>query len=293
MAADPETPRSDQPRDDLGRFTPTSTEEEQQVEEAPVAEETPGEEQARLYAGRYKTLEELEAAHESLNRKIGEQGAELGQYRQQQQEQPAPQYDLSGAEDAVLENPAVAPQLLNTAYAQGDTIAYERTLRAWAEVDAVSANRYEAQRIAYESQQQIQPQLQKIDAYESRNALEQNLGNVLSKHEDAAHVLASLDPTVHEIPRLITAGIQSPDPGLQADAGDALYQHAKGLNGATASAAATQAAAEHQQQARTAKTQAAVASSSTAPASVGTGQKSFEEQFLADILEPSPFGSRI
>src|SRR4051812_18493311 len=85
---DPETPGRE--RDENGRFVAAT------AEETPA--ETPAETEQRLLAGKYKSPEDLERAYQEAERRLGEQGNELGQYRayleqmqaaQQQQAQQA------------------------------------------------------------------------------------------------------------------------------------------------------------------------------------------------------------
>jgi hypothetical protein len=92
-AVEAEPVAEDRPRNPDGTFAAKAEPEpEPDPEDLPIAAETPEE---RLYADRFKTDAELERAYKELQSKFGEQGNELGQYRQWYEQQQAQQRPAS------------------------------------------------------------------------------------------------------------------------------------------------------------------------------------------------------
>lgn len=149
---------TDRPRDEHGRFTSQQQETEQQ-------------EQERLYAGKYKTVEEMEAAYAHLNQMTGRQSAELGELRSLvesipetiQQQQAHQQHSSIDVEALMLEDPAAAAYV---AYENGDGIGLQRALAHWNELapgaPAVWVQQMQA-REAYETRiQELEARLDQV-----------------------------------------------------------------------------------------------------------------------------------
>ncbi len=174
-----------------------ATEEPAVVEETPaevVAEEVPAEERPRtadgtfaakeveetpaekLYAGKYKTPDELERAYQELQSLAGRQGSEVAELRQAFEARlsqiderlatpVAPPVQITS--DLIETNPAYAAQL---AYEQDNGTAFQIAFQAWKEEDPFSAS-------TWASGKQTETQLAEIRAeYETKlNGLQSQL----------------------------------------------------------------------------------------------------------------------
>lgn len=169
-------PVEEQPRDDQGRFASKQEEEAAAAaEETPpedetaaevVAEETPGEDPAvAAYLAKYGgDVNKAIQAAVSAQRKLGEQGTELGERRQQAAEyeqviaelnaikaqlaqpQPQPMPDqatVDWVDEQIAINPAVAPQYAVQALQAGQTLLYDRIMRQWYDHDAYAATNFQ------------------------------------------------------------------------------------------------------------------------------------------------------
>lgn len=147
-----EAPEVEQPRSENGQF---ATVDEPVVEE--TFEETVGEtvdepvEEPVLYAGKYKTPEDLAAAYKNLESKLGEQSQQVAEAKklademaaireQLSYQQPAqPTYDPNEVSDWFDENPTQIPQVAQQAIANGDHTLYQMAIQKWHEHNPVQA----------------------------------------------------------------------------------------------------------------------------------------------------------
>jgi hypothetical protein len=261
---------------------------------ASAAEETPEETPAPLLAGKYKTAEALEEAYKNLEREKGRLAQELGEARKQPE--PEQQYDLSGIDDSIADNPQLAAQAAWVAKQQGDQLTYERIVQAWGEQDPFGAARFDARVAAWESNQetlrQVQPQIETAAQHAQQTELESALGIVAGRHEDFAAVVGSLDDErLAQIiqggfPQEVLAGLTGPQASKEA-VFETLYRWVKAEQTDLLSQASAQANAQAETAAREQKQQAAVANATSPPASEGTGDQELDE-FYKFMREPSP-----
>ena len=259
--------------DDTAEETPAPEEGTPEVtEEAPAQEGPPRDEETgrfisqeqedeRLYAGKYKSPEDLEKAHYELYDLLARQSAELGQARQQDQPQQ-PVFDDDDFEQMVEARPDMAAQY---AVQQGNAIRYEQAIREWAAVDPLGATRYDSQmreaqlydKIVSEIAPVVKPMYQSHDEAITSSAINQlrveypDFDTLQPQMMQAANLLGE------RVIQSITDG--TPEERLGTFRG--LYLMAKGMGGNPPPQQATPAAPVFQDPAA-AKIQAAVASGS-------------------------------
>jgi hypothetical protein len=140
---------------------------EETAEERPL--ETEAEQQERLYAGKYRTVEEMEAAFEHQQMLAGRQGTEVGELRQQLSElvealnRPALP-SLNNLDEVFAENPFLAAE--RTLQAQ-DWSAHDRVIRQWEEIDPAQVGLYRQNKMI--EQQALQAR-QEVEAFRNQPA---------------------------------------------------------------------------------------------------------------------------
>jgi hypothetical protein len=254
----------------------------------------PAEPEAPLLAGKYRTPEALEEAYKNLEREKGRLAQELGDARRVEPEPP--QYDLSGVDESIADNPQLAAQYAWAAKQQGDQLTYERIVQAWGEQDPFGAARFDARVAAWETNQetlrQVQPQIETAAAHAQQTELATALESVAGRHEDFATVVGSLDDTrLAEIiqggfPKEVLAGLTGPQANKEA-VFETLYRWVKAEQTDLLHQATAHANAQAETAAREQKQQAAVANATSPPASEGTGDKELDD-FYKFMIEPSP-----
>lgn len=141
----------EQPRSENGQFA--AVEEEAAGE---TTDETVGEivDEPVLYAGTYKTAQELERAHEELKSAFNRRDKEISEARAVEKElaaireqlsyqQPAqPSYDPNEVSDWFDDNPTQIPQVAQQAIANGDHTLYQMALQKWHELDPMQATEF-------------------------------------------------------------------------------------------------------------------------------------------------------
>lgn len=205
-------------------------------DEGPAEQPTP-----QLWAGKYKTAEDLEKAYSELQSKLGEQGSELGQEVQrlrdelgqirQQQAAPSPQptaaFDEDTYEDLLDENPQQA-----LAYAQqaGDSYRAAAALKAWFDVDAYSATEW---RLAQERQVQAAQFQQQTARYEQEvgnQQLTRAFASVKAQHQDFDALEAKMSEVANLRPDLIER-LAQPGEQNKEQVIESLYYIARGMMG--------------------------------------------------------------
>ena len=269
------------PRDDLGRFAAES----QETEEPTEAE--------KLFAGKYKSVEDLERAYQEAASKLGEQGNELGELRKLIDERlPAVDDEEDWAEPVFT--PQAAGQMQNlleagryqeaAVYAaqSGNNLLYDQVLEAWFEEQPRAAANFDTnlklQAMEARWQQQRQPEVQARVQSEADKAW----NNVAKRFSDL--------PGLAD--KVIEAGQRYPDVlrVLQTDSGiegkeraiEALYKIAKADSLDTLSQASQEAAQVAADEARRDKADSVVASASNAKREA---PKTNVERFKQAILD--------
>lgn len=194
----PETPEAPAPperqRDESGRFVAAAQEEPQ-----PEAE-TPQEQAERVYAGKFRSVEDLERGKVAADEHIQRLEGELRELRQALT--PQPQAPQPGDIDAMEE-----PQLVYTAVQAargGDEFTYQRAWTALNDVNPYAAADLHARRIAYESQQQLMPSIQRSEEQIRANRIGQAYAEITAAYPDAGQLTQQMLDLIQERPALIT-----------------------------------------------------------------------------------------
>lgn len=257
-----------------------------------VVEETPA-----LLAGKYESPAQLEAAYLEAQKKIGEQGNELGSLRQlssevealREQLAPAPQlsYDPGSVDEYIAENPQQIPALAQQALEANDGYLYPRAMAAWSELDPVGAMDFHARAVSRAEMAQLRaemaPALQGMQQAQVRNEFADAFEAKTREHPDFAQVMNAVTPeTIAGFPPEVIAALQTGDAESKSRVLETLYRWTKSEQAGNVTEAATQVALQTQQDGRTARQEAAVATTSTSQArEVTTGIDAFREQFQA------------
>lgn len=260
-------------------FTVTEAQPEVEAQDGPLRDPETGQftTEEKLYAGRYKTVEELERAVEEKEQFIQRQANDVGTLRQemrellQAQQQPLPaQPSLpSNFEDLIDEDPAEAAE---RAYSAGDQEALGQVFRAWNEV-------YPGAPRLWVQNKQLQEQIADVQQTFGRTASESAYQAFARTHPDVDQHAESMSEIAQSYP-FLTEQLKSGDAKAQTEVLDFLYTKAtaqtQARNADTLARAQTAADAERQEQIRQAKETAAVASAAKAPAEkkpLNEGQK--------------------
>lgn len=222
-------------------------------------------EQERLYAGRYKTVEELEAAVVEKEAFISRQGTDVGSLRselqemrrsleQRQAEQSAPAQPLPHNWDSMLdENPAQAVEI---AYKADNQQAMSEALQAWNEL-APGAPQLWVQN------KQMEEQLLDLRESVGKQTSNSAYAEFSRTHPDVEQYAQEMGEIAKQAPYL-TELLQNGDPRAQTEVLDFLYTKAstekRARNADTLAKAQTEADAEKKATSRQQKENAAVAS---------------------------------
>lgn len=268
-----------------------------EVEEMPRAEETPQEsaatdgrprdeqtgqfiskeeaaerEQERLYAGRYKTVEELERAVEEKEAFIARQGTDVGslrnelqslrsllEQRQTEQAPATPQQLPANWENMLDEDPAAAVEY---AYDADNQAALRDALKAWDEISPGAPRLWVANK-------QMAEQLSELTQNIGQQSASTAYGEFLRTHPDVEQYAGEMAEEAKKSPHL-TGLLESGDPQAQLEVLDFLYTKAsskvQARNADTLATAQQAADAERVATVRQQKEQAAVASATQTPA---------------------------
>ena len=253
--------------------------------EAPV--ERPRDEQGRFAPGEDNVLEKRLKDKDEY---IGRITNELGELRKlvEQVAQPVDKQDFSRIDEDIVENLELAPQIAARAFQQGDSIAYEKAIRAWGEVDPFGALRFEQQLAAHNMQQQLlaqtAPASEQLAAYNQQRQIEQVTLQVSARIPDFQEVMSTVDPERDPVPVGLLDGLQNP--ATAEGSLEAFYYWAKGRMTTNSSKASERVIAERAEEQHQQKTAAAVASVSAAPVTVGTDDEL--EALYNAFRAPSP-----
>lgn len=190
----------------------------------------------QLLAGKFKTPEELANAYQQLEQRLGEQGAELGQYRQlveqaqQPQPEPPPQTDddLARFDTWAEENPVQAAQ-----YAlQTSPQLYERVMDNWYDLDPKTASRFERGLENAAIQQQLQQTygqpLQHVREQRQQEQILEAFAEVQTRYPDINDYAQQLQQAFETYPHLLQP-LQTGAPHDRVRAIEAAYLVARGL----------------------------------------------------------------
>jgi hypothetical protein len=248
-----EAPTEERPRDEKGRVLPK--------------EETPEEPQydpaVQDYLAKYGgDPEKALAAAVEAQRKIGEQGSELGELRrlieeripEQQEEQPS--YDQDALAEWFETNPTRIPQVASQAAQQygSSNPLYISAITAWREIDEVGATAFNNEVIKNELRTELQGATPTSQPWESTAA------QFAQSHPDFQNYAPQMQEIAKEYEAVVQNTLQDGTPEAQLQVLKFLYQEARGRQADTLTATKTQVAQEAQEGADRAIQDAQVAS---------------------------------
>lgn len=255
---------------------PETTEEAPQAETDPdPGDVTPEAEQPVKFAGKYDTVEQLEQAYKEAQSLIGRQGNEVSELRRLSEQfeelkgqitQPAaPVYDPSNLEDFFTENPHQIPAYAEQALLSGDGALYGAALKAWSEFDSVGANDFHTRKLNDARDARLEAELAPLrmqaQAQQTTAQFQLAYEQLAESRADFNQVMSSItEDQMQGFPRTVLAGLQSNDPQARIEVLDTLYWTMKGRQAGNLTVAASQAVAEQQQEAQSARREATVAS---------------------------------
>lgn len=258
--AEEEAPEGRQ-RDEKGRFVAAEPEETQ--------EETPAE---KLYAGKYKSIEELERAYSEAEKKIGSQGSEMSELRKAVEElresfeeddddYQEPVYDTDTLRTWFDENPSQIPSVAITAHQQGNINLRNQALAAWEDLDPVSARHYEREFLKDELRREQQQVVQSQSEMRSLSA--QVAREFAQSHPDMDALAPAMREIAAEYPQMARI-LQTNDRSAQLEYLDFLYTKARGRQADTLTQATKEVEARQTEEVDRAIADAQVASAKTA-----------------------------
>lgn len=260
----------------------------------PVAEERP------LLAGKYKSVEDLEAAHQELQKKLGELGNEVGELRplreqfnefqtqwQQQQQQPQPitQDAVNYVDELVQSSPQSAAAW---AAQSGQPWLYDRVIRQWAEYDPIAAGRYDTHMQLQQAQtqlaQQFAPQMQSAAELADQQKTSAALNAVVAKYPDFASVADKVPQLVEQRPHWAQA-LASQNVQERTSVLEDAYLLAKAAHGDTLQQAAQAVQQEQDMEARQLRQDAQVASATVATGRDPEPDPTPQQRFVSSFNE--------
>jgi len=249
---------------------PESVEQVQDGQEAQPEQETAQEASERLYAGKYKSEQELEDAYLELQQRMGSQGNELGEVRGRlaqleqasyQQQQPQYNYSLEQVVEAAESN----PQETAVWAIQNAPESYDTVMDVWYQVDAKGASRFEQQIMAQALREQIRmemaPAVAPMMEMGQQSAFYQAWSEVAKANPEINNYTRQIVETAEAVPEIIGL-LRNGDLESKQRTITQLYWMARGRNADTLAAAAQGVLQEQQNQNQQAKSQAQVVTSS-------------------------------
>lgn len=248
-------------RDEKGRFVAAESEAEQ--------EDSPAE---KLYAGKYKSVEELERAYSEAEKKIGSQGSEMSDLRkavedlrssfeEDDDDYQETNYDPNTLRDWFEENPSQIPQVAITAHQQGNTNLRDQALVAWEELDPISARHYEREFLKDELRREQQQHVQSQN--EMRTLTADVAREFATNHPDMDALAPAMREIAAQYPQMARI-LQSNDRSAQLEYLDFLYTKARGRQADTLSQATKEVETQQAEEVDRAIAEAQVASGKTA-----------------------------
>lgn len=281
--------QEERPRGSDGRFV-ARPDEETPAEPAdtvpPVEDETSTEAEQPLLAGKYKTVADLEHAYQEAQRRLGEQGSEIGELRQLREEfaqlrqeitPAAPQYDAEAVQALLDENPAQIMPTIQQAWQTGNRPLLYQSIATLAQYDAAKAEELRIAVATEDAKAGLQQQIAPIVNQNAQSRWEKFVADTpgvdqFIQSEEIAR--AALDfPAIAEL-----AAHGNPDQQLEAI--KTLYLASRGRASDTLAADVQQVARAQAHEARAAAEEAYVASTTTATATE-TEKLSLEERIAA------------
>lgn len=288
---EPEVPEEETPPE------PETPEPAAEEAEEPAVPEEPEPAAEKLYAGKYKTEEELERAYTELQSRLGEQGSELGELRKTldtlnerlaKEPEPEPvrmdQGTIDWFDAQVEENPygAAVWALQN----DPSGTYYNRVMGAWFEQDPMAASEFRAQlteaRLRNEFDQRLAEKTTPLEEQASKAGLAQAWSEGRAQFLDLDSHSEQIVQAAQDNPELAER-LVSGDPEDRQKALRILYFAAKGMQTATVEGETRTATEMERTAARAAKQDGTVATQTT---TVSPEQVSEDEAWLQANFDP-------
>lgn len=269
-SADP-LPEAETPAEPTeGQETTPGPDEPQQTAQEPTEAEPEGE---KLYAGKYRSEQELENAYLELQGRLGSQGSELGDLRGKVSQMEAylagqgqsaqPQYSYSI--DQVIEAAEANPQETAFWAIQNAPQSYDTVMDVWYQTDAKGASRFEqqimAQALREQIRQELAPAIQPAMEMSRTNDFYQAWSDVAAQNPEINNHTKAILEAAESAPEVISI-LQNGDVDSKRRVLTQLYWMARGRTADTLAAAAQGVMQEQQAQNQHAKNQAQVVTSS-------------------------------
>lgn len=198
--------------------------------------ETAEQREERLYANKYRSVEDLERGYQNAEQQIGQLGNEVGQWRQwaehqqqlAQQQQTQQVFDeerLSQWDEFASERPVEAAQM---ALQQQNQILYERTMDTWYAEDPKSAARFERAIEAQWQQAQYQQAVAPLMAQQNQQAQLSAYMAVRQRHPDIDQWADGISRAAQVNPYLLPV-LQHGTPAEKEQALETMYYMARGM----------------------------------------------------------------
>lgn len=289
-------------RDERGRFV--SKQQEETDEDPEEVESELEQEVDRLFAGKYKSADELERAYQELQQKLGDQGAELGELRNLRREIEELRNDLyeDGDPDdfsdfAIVDSrhsATINTLLEQERYVEAAAVAlradpseneYRRVMEQWVEVQPFAAMDFSTRYQTAKVERDLRAELAGTQAVHHRQAAQDAFKgawkSVSDEHPDLGDYAEEMLEAAKMAPSVARV-LEQGTPQAMKQTIEALYYMTKGRQADTLSSAAEEAAQTVSEN-KTAKRKAAVASASSSPSA--RGKKSGTDRFKEQIME--------
>lgn len=185
---------------------PESVEPEPQVTEPETTPEVsveepkiPKQDFGDLILGKFKSSEDMEKSYQELERRLAEQGKELGQLRQQLQTTQVPQSSLEAMLERDPQQAAVWSLQNNQPH------IYEQVMDYWFENDPKNAARFESQILLAQERERWEQVIQPLQRTTGSAEMNQAFRSVSRQHPDITNHLESMLSIARESPYLTEA----------------------------------------------------------------------------------------
>lgn len=278
--------------------TPVEPEPEAEAEtvEEPSEEKEEETEPGEMIAGKFKSQEDLLKAYEEAQKKLGEQGNELGELRklreefnefassfEDEDEEMSP-HELAAYSDQIQDNPA---QVAVWALQNGHDLLYDSAVRQLYDIgDFFTANRLEQARMMAATQAMMKQSIEPLQAPVQRMTQNQEFNeawkSVSARVPDLAKFADAIMDASQNAPEVVGA-LRQGDMASKERVIENLYYLAKGMQAETFTEAAKEVARQTAEDNERAKVDATVASASSSPTRGDTG-KSWKDELKEGIL---------
>lgn len=214
---------------ETGQFLPREAE---VLQEAPP--ETPPEE--RLYAGKYRSVEEMERAYLERDQMAGRQSTEVGELRGQvqalteflAQREQAPQREQWAPPPDPQDDPELAARW---AVEHEDPGTYARAMAEWREMDRAAADVYEMG-VAHEYElSQLRTEIDELKQFRGQQQTNMGVAGIVQRHGNIDNLLPAMGDIARQRP-YIEAAVRAGDPRALEDLiAMARYQTDNGAEG--------------------------------------------------------------